>query len=147
MPGGGWVRDPNRGGIPIPGAVQERTTTRLQVYAERHFAGKFTRLGIRFQKQFCYIDAYTEPEVPEPWPPADFASANQDSPGTNRTPATDPLASVSSPLFWRRGTLRIRDVRLQQQQVRIDHATLRRLFRHPEEALARFCGRGATYLN
>ncbi len=72
MPRGVWVRDPDRGGIPIPKAVQERTTKRIQEYAELHFVGKYTRLGIRFHKQFCYIDAYTEPDVPEPWPPPEL---------------------------------------------------------------------------
>lgn len=31
------------------------------------------RLDIRFRGQFCYIDAYTEPELPGPnWPPVNF---------------------------------------------------------------------------
>jgi hypothetical protein len=53
IPRGVWVRDPDRGGTPIPKVVQERTAQRLQAYAERHFTGRYTRLGIRFQKQFC----------------------------------------------------------------------------------------------
>ena len=73
MPGGGWVRDPDRGGIPIPPNVQARTTKRLLAHAEQHFAGKYTRLGIRFKGQFCYIDAYTEPNVLEEWPPAELS--------------------------------------------------------------------------
>ena len=37
-----------------------------------NYAGKYTRLGIRFRGQFCYIDAYTEPVVSEGWPPEDW---------------------------------------------------------------------------
>jgi hypothetical protein len=77
MPRGVWVRDPDRGGTPIPKVVQERTAQRLQAYAERHFTGRYTRLGIRFQKQFCYIDAFTEPEVPEQWPPPELPDLHE----------------------------------------------------------------------
>jgi hypothetical protein len=71
MPRGAWVRDPDTGGVTIPQAVQRQTEERIRRYAEEHFAGKYTRLDIRFRHQFCYIDAYTEP-VPLPgWPPAD----------------------------------------------------------------------------
>src|SRR5207302_197081 len=48
----------------------ERTVQRIQSYAERYFAGKYLRLEVRFKRQFCYINAYTEPEVPQHWPPA-----------------------------------------------------------------------------
>ena len=57
--------------------MQERTAQRIRSYAERHFAGKYTRLGICFQRQFCYIDAYTEPEVPKRWPPAGLADLHE----------------------------------------------------------------------
>jgi len=68
-----WVFTPDRGGRRIPEAVQLRTTQRIQRYAERHFAGRYTKLAIRFRGQFCYIDAYTEPDPPEPnWPPRDW---------------------------------------------------------------------------
>lgn len=59
-----WVKDPNSGGAKIPPAVQERTKQRLLKYAEANYAGKYTRLDIRFRSQFCYIDAYTEPDYP-----------------------------------------------------------------------------------
>ncbi len=32
-------------------------------YAEKHYAGKYTRIEVRFRGQLCYIDAYTEPCV------------------------------------------------------------------------------------
>ena len=56
-----WVRDPHSGGIKIPLAVRLRTEQRIRAYAERHYAKKFIRLGIRFRGALCYIDAYTEP--------------------------------------------------------------------------------------
>lgn len=59
-----WVYDPHSGGVKIPAAVQQRTEQRIRAYAEAHYAGKFTRLGIRFRGAFCYIDAYTEPTEP-----------------------------------------------------------------------------------
>jgi hypothetical protein len=60
----GWVYDPHSGGVKIPAAVQQRIGQRIRSYAEAHYAGKFTRLGIRFRGVFCYIDAYTEPGEP-----------------------------------------------------------------------------------
>ena len=59
-----WVRDPHSGGAKIPPAVRQRTERRIRAYAERRYAGKFTRLDIRFRGALCYVDAYTEPEMP-----------------------------------------------------------------------------------
>jgi hypothetical protein len=67
-----WVYDPHSGGEKIPAAVQARTRQRILKYAEEHYAGRYTRLDIRFRGQFCYIDAYTEPVVPPDWPPPDW---------------------------------------------------------------------------
>ena len=65
-----WVFSPGSGGTPIPEAVKRRTTVRLNGYAVEHFAGRYTRLDIRFRGQFCYIDAYTNPGPLGPdWPP------------------------------------------------------------------------------
>ena len=61
-----WVYDPHSGGVKIPKAVQERTEQRIRAFAEREYAGKFTRLGIRFRGALCYIDAFTEPVKPTP---------------------------------------------------------------------------------
>ena len=72
MPRDIWVFDPGSGGVPIPKAVKVHTEQRLREYAAEHLAGRYTRLEIRFRGQFCYIDAYTEPEVPENWPPPDY---------------------------------------------------------------------------
>jgi hypothetical protein len=60
----GWVFDPHSGGVKIPERVRQRTTERIQKYAAEHYAGKYTRLDIRFRGALCYIDAYTEPEQP-----------------------------------------------------------------------------------
>jgi hypothetical protein len=64
-----WMRSPGVGGRKIPEDVQRRTEQRIRRYAEKHFQGKYTRLDIRFRRQFCYIDAYVEPFVPPGWPP------------------------------------------------------------------------------
>lgn len=73
VPSRGWVFVPGAGGKKIPDAVKERTEARLRKYAYQHLAGRFTRLDTRFRGQFCYVDAYTEPQVPENWPPSDYA--------------------------------------------------------------------------
>jgi hypothetical protein len=72
MPSKRWVFDPDSGGIKIPETVKRRTENRLRRYAETHFADRYTRLDIRFRGQFCYVDAYTEPESLENWPPPDW---------------------------------------------------------------------------
>lgn len=66
---GQWVFAPDRGGMRIPEPVQRRTAERIQRFAEQHFAGQYTKLDIRFRGQFCYVDAYREPEPLGPnWP-------------------------------------------------------------------------------
>jgi hypothetical protein len=62
----GWVLDPHSGGVPIPPAVRKRTEERIRAYAQAHYAGRFTRLGIRFREALCDIDAFTEPDEPSP---------------------------------------------------------------------------------
>jgi len=70
---------PERGGVSIPEAVQRRTTERIGRYAERHFAGRYTKLDIRFRGQLCYIDAYREPEALGPsWPPPDWPETREE---------------------------------------------------------------------
>ncbi len=72
-----WVRDPHSGGVKIPKRLQESTKQRILAYAEAHYAGKYTRLDIRFRSQFCYIDAYTEPNVPDDFPPPGFPESRE----------------------------------------------------------------------
>ena len=78
MPRGVWVHDPNAGGVKIPEVVKRRTEERIRHYAERHFAGKYTRLEIRFRGKFCYIDAYAEPVVLPGWPPPDWSESREE---------------------------------------------------------------------
>jgi len=74
-----WVRDPDSGEVCIPPPVQLRTEQRLRRYAEEHFAGRFTRLEIRFRGQFCYVDAFTEPDPRGPdWPPLDWPETREE---------------------------------------------------------------------
>lgn len=39
-------------------------------YAKTHYAGKYTRIDIRFKARFCYIDAFQEPYVPDDYDPS-----------------------------------------------------------------------------
>jgi len=64
-----WVYDPHSGGNKIPPTVRERTRARILVHAEATCAGLYNRIEVRFRGQFCYIDAYIEPQLPEQWPP------------------------------------------------------------------------------
>jgi hypothetical protein len=74
----GWGFDPDSGGVKIDDAVKCRTRERIRRYAEAHFAGRYTRLDIRFRGQFCYVGAYTEPEPPGPgWPPPDWPETRE----------------------------------------------------------------------
>ncbi len=74
-----WVFDPDSGGVRIPEAAKRHTEQRLRRYAEEHFSGRYTRLNIRFRGQFCYIDAYTEPEThSDNWPPPDWPETREE---------------------------------------------------------------------
>jgi hypothetical protein len=64
-----WVYDPHSGGVKIPERTKERTRQRILAYAEEHYRGKYVRIDVRFRRQFCYIDAYTEPSLSEDFPP------------------------------------------------------------------------------
>ena len=78
MAGKQWMFDPDSGGVKIPDTVKRRTEQRVRAYAEQHFAGKYTRLDIRFRGQFCYIDAYTEPILRDGWPPDDWPETREE---------------------------------------------------------------------
>ena len=60
-----WVYTPHSGGKRVSPSDQEQTRSRIFAYAEEHYAGKFTRIDVRFRGQFCYVDAYVEPYIPE----------------------------------------------------------------------------------
>ena len=74
-----WVFDPDSGGKKITEAVKSRTEARIRRFAEANFAGRYTRLEVRFRGQFCYIDAYTEPAPLTPdWPPPDWPETREE---------------------------------------------------------------------
>jgi hypothetical protein len=73
-----WVWSPDSGGVKVPEAVKRRTEQRIRRYAEEHFAGKYVRLDIRFRGQFCYVDAYTEPDDTPGWPPPDWPETREE---------------------------------------------------------------------
>ena len=73
-----WVYDPHSGGVKISERVKQRTKQRIFAYAEQHYAGKYTRLDVRFRGQFCYIDAYTEPHVPPDFPPPGWGESREE---------------------------------------------------------------------
>ena len=45
----------------VPDDVMQRTTGRIERYADENFKGQYVRLGVRFRGQFCYVDAFTDP--------------------------------------------------------------------------------------
>lgn len=73
-----WVYDPHSGGKMIPAAVQERTRKRILAHAEKHYAGKYTRIDVRFRGALCYIDAYTEPYVPPDYDPKLYGESREE---------------------------------------------------------------------
>jgi hypothetical protein len=73
-----WVYDPHSGGVKIPMAVRDRTQKRILAHAQKHYAGKYTRLDVHFRGQLCSIDAYTEPSVAPGFDPAVFGESRED---------------------------------------------------------------------
>ncbi len=78
MARGIWVRDPGSGGVKIPDAVKRRTEERIRRFAEENYAGRYTRLEIRFRGKFCYIDAYEEPQEMPGWPPEHWPESKEE---------------------------------------------------------------------
>jgi hypothetical protein len=78
MSRGAWVFDPDSGGQKIPDRVKVDVKRRIERVAEEHFKGQYTRLDIRFRGQFCYLDAYEEPEVDPDWPPEDWPETREE---------------------------------------------------------------------
>ncbi|MCX9012798.1 MAG: hypothetical protein OIN66_16980 [Candidatus Methanoperedens sp.] len=73
-----WVFDPDSGGIKIPDSVKNDVERRINNISQQHFKGKYTHLDIRFKGQFCYIDAFQEPEVSEDWHPKDWPETREE---------------------------------------------------------------------
>ena len=64
-----WVYDPHVGGTKIPATLKNRIRERIVLHATERYAGKYTRIDVRFRGKFCYIDAYTEPFAPPDYDP------------------------------------------------------------------------------
>lgn len=60
----GWTRSPHAGGSPIPPSLQQEVRLRILAYASKNYAGRFSRIDVRFRGRFCYLDAYREPDRP-----------------------------------------------------------------------------------
>ena len=58
-----WVYDPHSGGVKVTELVKETTKRRIIAHADKHYAGRYAHLDIRFKGPLCYIDAYTEPDM------------------------------------------------------------------------------------
>src|SRR5688500_4921960 len=78
MPQKQWMFSPDSGGVKIPERKKAEVQQRIERFAAEHYVGKYTRLDIRFRGQFCYIDAYTEPEVDDNWPPPDCPETREE---------------------------------------------------------------------
>jgi hypothetical protein len=44
--------------------VRRATKATILNHGKRHFPGRYRELDVRFKAQFCYVDAYVEPEEP-----------------------------------------------------------------------------------
>jgi hypothetical protein len=75
---GQWVFHPDAGGEKIPETVKRDVEKRIYRAAEEQFKGRYNRLEIRFRGQFCYIDAYTEPQISGNWPPPDWPETKEE---------------------------------------------------------------------
>jgi hypothetical protein len=73
-----WVFDPDSGGENIPERKRQEVKQRIERFAAEHYAGKYVRLDVRFRGKFCYIDAYTEPEIVDGWPPEDWPETREE---------------------------------------------------------------------
>jgi hypothetical protein len=48
-------------------------------FEKAQFAGRYTRLEVRFRGQFCYINTYTElPPLRPGWPPPDWPESSEE---------------------------------------------------------------------
>lgn len=63
-----WMLTPHSGGEKISPRTQELVKKRITEYAEKNYAGKFSRLEFKFRGALCYVDAFSEPDEKE-WSP------------------------------------------------------------------------------
>jgi hypothetical protein len=73
-----WAFNPDSGGVKIPEQKKREVKQRIERFAAENYAGQYTRLDIRFRGQFCYVDAYTEPDVSDGWAPDDWPETRED---------------------------------------------------------------------
>lgn len=68
-----WVYNPHSGGKTIPDHLRQGTERRIKAFADEHFPGRYRELAFRFRGQFCYVDAFVDPDpLPPDWtPPSD----------------------------------------------------------------------------
>lgn len=59
-----WTFAPHSGGSKIPRTLQLDTRSRIEKYAEQHYAGLYARIDVCFRGALCYVDAFTEPTAP-----------------------------------------------------------------------------------
>lgn len=75
----GWMLDPHSGGVKISAQLKKLVTRRILAHAEKHYAGKYSRLDVRFRGALCYVDAYKEPEeFTGSHPTADFGETKEE---------------------------------------------------------------------
>ncbi len=72
-----WVLDPHSGGVKIPKRLQPKIKERILAYAQENYGEHFIRLDIRFRSQFCYINAYKEPSIPDVFPPPEYPETKE----------------------------------------------------------------------
>jgi hypothetical protein len=72
-----WVYSPHVGGTKIPEAVKARTRDRILAHAKKYYAGKFSRIEVRFRSALCYVDAFQEPHLGEGFPPPDWPETRE----------------------------------------------------------------------
>ncbi len=73
-----WTFDPQSGGMKIPYSIKPRIRDRVLKQAEKHYAGRYNRIDVRFRSQLCYIDAYLEPDVPEDYDPGFYGGKSRE---------------------------------------------------------------------
>ena len=59
-----WTFSPHTGGSRIPPSLQDATRRRILAHAQKHHAGRYSTIDVRFRGALCYIDAYCESEPP-----------------------------------------------------------------------------------
>lgn len=56
-----WTYNRYTGAKGLAPELKVRIERRILTHAEKHYAGKFAKIDVRFRGALCYIDVYTEP--------------------------------------------------------------------------------------